>query len=79
MRYVNMAKRCDVCGAKPTRGAKRSHSNRQTLKRQYLNLQSTKIDGQATKLCARCLKTTKKPLTAKKAAKVAKATVAKKK
>jgi ribosomal protein L28 len=74
-----MAKRCDVCGGKPTRGAKRSHSNRQTLKRQYINLQSTKIEGEKVKICARCLKTSKKPLTAKKAAKVAKAVVAKKK
>ena len=79
MRYAlceNMSKRCDICGQGPTRGAKRSHSNRQTLKRQYLNLQSAKIDGKATKLCARCLKTSKKPA---KAAAVAKAKVVAKK
>jgi ribosomal protein L28 len=75
---ISMAKRCDVCGAKPTRGAKRSHSNRQTLKRQYLNLQSTKIDGDKVKLCARCLKTTKKPAKAAAAVK-AKAVATKKK
>lgn len=64
-----MAKRCDICGSGPTRGAKRSHSNRQTLKRQYLNLQSATIGGAKVKLCARCLKTSKKPVKAKAAAK----------
>jgi large subunit ribosomal protein L28 len=73
-----MSKRCDICGQGPTRGAKRSHSNRQTLKRQYLNLQSAKLDGDKVKLCARCLKTSKKPAKAAAAAK-AKVVTAKKK
>jgi large subunit ribosomal protein L28 len=64
-----MSKRCDICGQGPTRGAKRSHSNRQTLKRQYMNLQAATINGKKLKLCARCLKTSKKPAKAKAAAK----------
>ncbi|MDD5527888.1 MAG: 50S ribosomal protein L28 [Patescibacteria group bacterium] len=59
-----MSKRCDICGQGPTRGAKRSHSNRQTLKRQYMNLQAATIGGKKVKLCARCLKTSKKPAKA---------------
>ncbi|HTW96084.1 MAG TPA: 50S ribosomal protein L28 [Candidatus Methylomirabilis sp.] len=55
-----MSRRCSVCGQGPTRGAKRSHSNRQTLKRQYLNLQTRTVGGEKVKICARCLKTSKK-------------------
>jgi ribosomal protein L28 len=61
----NMPKHCDICAKGPTRGHKRSHSNRQTLKRQYLNLQTATIGGEKVKLCARCLKTSKKPAKAK--------------
>jgi ribosomal protein L28 len=60
-----MSKHCDICDKGPTRGHKRSHSNRQTLKRQYLNLQTATVGGEKVKLCARCLKTSKKPAKAK--------------
>jgi len=53
-----MAKTCDICGRKSsTKDASRSHSNIKTLKRQYLNLQSKKIDGKAMLVCTRCIKT----------------------
>ncbi|MBD3248163.1 50S ribosomal protein L28 [Candidatus Falkowbacteria bacterium] len=60
-----MAKRCDICGKGSTKGAKRSHSNIKTLKRQDLNLQSKKIDGEKKKVCTGCLKNLKNK-TAKK-------------
>ncbi|MFA5248299.1 MAG: bL28 family ribosomal protein [Patescibacteria group bacterium] len=55
-----MALRCSVCGRGATKGASRSHSNRQTLKRQKINLQSKKIGDRYEKVCASCLKTSKK-------------------
>ncbi len=62
-----MAKRCVVCGRGSTSGAQRSHSNRQTLKRQNINLQTRKLEGQTVKVCVNCLKTAKKISTPKKA------------
>ena len=55
-----MAKKCDICGRKATKGASRSHSNIKTLKRQNINLQSKKIDGKKVKICAKCIKTSAK-------------------
>jgi len=52
-----MAKRCDTCGRGSTKGASRSHSNIKTLKRQHINLQSKKIEGQKLKVCTSCIKT----------------------
>ncbi len=52
-----MAKQCDLCGRGSTKDASRSHSNIKTIKRQYINLQSKKIDGKKTKVCTKCLKT----------------------
>jgi ribosomal protein L28 len=63
-----MAKRCAVCGRGSTSGAMRSHSNRQTLKRQNINLQSRKLEGQTVKVCVNCLKTAKKNSAPKKSA-----------
>jgi large subunit ribosomal protein L28 len=57
-----MAQRCSVCGRGATKGAQRSHSNRQTLKRQKINLQSKKIGERYEKVCASCLKTGKKAI-----------------
>jgi large subunit ribosomal protein L28 len=59
-----MAKRCEVCGRGSTSGTMRSHSNRKTLKRQNINLQSQKIGGQTTKVCVNCMKTAKKKIAA---------------
>jgi ribosomal protein L28 len=66
-----MAKRCSVCGRGSTSGATRSHSNRKTLKRQNINLQTRKMDGQTVKVCVNCLKTAKKKAAPKKVAKKA--------
>ena len=55
-----MAKRCDVCGRGSTKGMKRSHSNVKTLKRQNINLQPRKIEGEKKKICTSCLRTMKK-------------------
>ncbi|MBA3047680.1 50S ribosomal protein L28 [Patescibacteria group bacterium] len=52
-----MAKKCDLCGRGSTKGARRSHSNIKTLKRQNINLQSKTIGGKKKKACAKCLKT----------------------
>lgn len=55
--YKIMAKKCDLCGRSATKGAKRSHSNIKTLKRQGINLQTKTIDGKKLKVCTKCLKT----------------------
>ncbi|MDO8667632.1 MAG: bL28 family ribosomal protein [bacterium] len=52
-----MAKKCEVCGRGSTKDASRSHSNIKTLKRQYLNLQVKKVNGQRQSVCAKCIKT----------------------
>jgi len=55
-----MAKKCEVCGRGSTKDASRSHSNIQTLHRQYINLQVKKVDGNRLAVCAKCIKTMKK-------------------
>jgi len=35
----------------------RSHSNIGTIKRQYLNLQKTTLNGKQTRVCTKCIKT----------------------
>jgi len=52
-----MSKTCDLCGRGSTKDASRSHSNIKTIKKQYLNLQTKKIDGKKMKVCAKCIKT----------------------
>ena len=52
-----MAKKCDLCGRGSTKGAKRSHSNIKTIRRQHINLQTKTIDGKKMKICTSCLKT----------------------
>jgi len=55
-----MARRCDICGRGSTKDAQRSHSNIKTLKRQYINLQTKKVDGKKIKICTKCLRTLSK-------------------
>ncbi|MFH1745351.1 MAG: bL28 family ribosomal protein [bacterium] len=55
-----MPKKCDVCGRGSKKDASRSHSNIKTLKRQNINLQSKKIDGEKKNVCVKCIKTMKK-------------------
>ncbi len=52
-----MARKCDICGRGSTKDAQRSHSNIKTLKRQYINLQTKKINGKKIKICTKCLRT----------------------
>lgn len=52
-----MAKKCDLCGRSATKGAKRSHSNIKTLKRQNINLQTKRIYGKKLTVCTKCIKT----------------------
>lgn len=52
-----MAKRCDLCKRSATKGASRSHSKIQTLKRQNINLQTRNIGGFKLKICTSCLRT----------------------
>jgi ribosomal protein L28 len=52
-----MAKKCDMCGRSSVKDATRSHSNIKTTKRQYINLQTKKIDGRTKTICTRCIKT----------------------
>jgi len=56
-----MGKKCDICKRSSTKGAKRSHSNIKTLKRQNINLQSKTIEGKKKKVCTACMRTMKKP------------------
>ena len=55
--FKHMAKKCDICGRASVKDASRSHSNIKTTKRQYINLQSKKIDGKKQKVCTSCIKT----------------------
>ncbi len=58
-----MARKCDICGKRPTVGFKVSHSNRKTKKRWLPNLHKMKVlvDGKVKKLnvCMKCLKSSK--------------------
>lgn len=57
IKYTTMAKVCEICGRGTNVSASRSHSHIKTLKKQYINLQTKKIDGKKTKICTKCLKT----------------------
>ena len=52
---------CDICQRTPLKGNAVSHSNRKTIRRQKLNLQSKIIDGKKIRVCTRCIKTMVKP------------------
>jgi len=52
-----MAKRCDLCKRGATKGASRSHSKIQTLKRQNINLQTKKVGDIKLKICIKCMRT----------------------
>ena len=55
-----MSKTCQKCGRSTNVKISRSHSNIATKKRQYLNLQTKKIDGKKTRICSKCLKSLSK-------------------
>lgn len=52
-----MARKCDLCGRGATKDASRSHSNIQTKRRQYINLQTKQIGGSKLQVCTKCIKT----------------------
>lgn len=72
-----MARICDLCERGSNRANSRSHSNIATKREQFANLQSRKIGGFKMTVCTRCLKTQKKTLAAKVAARAPKAKAAK--
>lgn len=55
-----MSRRCDICGRKPQASIKRSHAKNATKIRQYLNLQTKRMDGKKLKVCTKCIKTMNK-------------------
>lgn len=67
-----MARLCDRCGRGSNRANSRSHSNIATKREQFANLQARKIGGMRMTLCTRCLKSMRKTLATKVAARTAK-------
>ncbi len=55
-----MSRICLLTGKRANFGQSRSHSNRATKRRQNVNLQTIKINGQRVKVAARTLRTLKK-------------------
>ncbi len=55
-----MSRICILTGKRANFGQSRSHSNRATKRRQNVNLQTIKINGQRIKVAARTLRTLKK-------------------
>ena len=55
---------CQDCGRGSRMSVTRSHSNIATKHRQFVNLQSKKIDGKRMRICANCIKTRAKPARA---------------
>ena len=55
-----MSRRCDICGRGPKTAISRSHSKTATKRKQYVNLQSKKVDGKKLKACTRCIKSLSK-------------------
>lgn len=52
-----MANICDICTRAPLKANSRSHSNIATRRRQYVNIQKKRINGNVMYICTRCLKT----------------------
>ena len=52
-----MSRTCQVCGRGTRSSQSRSHSNIATKRTQKINVQNKNVDGQAVKVCAKCLKT----------------------
>ncbi|MDF1498249.1 MAG: L28 family ribosomal protein [Patescibacteria group bacterium] len=55
-----MSRTCQVCGRGTKASQSRSHSNIATKTKQYINIQTKKIDGDKVKVCAKCIKTAAK-------------------
>ncbi len=68
-----MARICDLCTRGSNRANSRSHSNIATKREQFANLQTRRLGGIKMTVCTRCLKTQKKTLAAKIAARTPKA------
>ncbi|MEK7619554.1 MAG: bL28 family ribosomal protein [Patescibacteria group bacterium] len=54
-----MSRQCTFCARNSAKAVSRSHSNRATLRRQYVNLQRKRIEGESFLVCTRCIKTLK--------------------
>ncbi len=52
-----MSRRCEACGRKALTANNRSHAMNATKRKQYLNLQTKRIDGKKTKICTSCIRT----------------------
>lgn len=55
-----MSRICDKCDRGFMTSVSRSHSNIATKRRQHVNLQARHEDGKKIKVCAACIKATKK-------------------
>jgi large subunit ribosomal protein L28 len=55
-----MSRICLLTGKRANFGQSRSHSNRATKKRQNVNLQTIRVNGQRVRVAARTLRTLKK-------------------
>jgi len=49
-----------MCRRGSFKATSRSHSNRPTIRRQYVNIQSRWMNGKQVAICASCIKTQKK-------------------
>lgn len=61
-----MSNVCDTCGKRPRSGNNVSHSKRHTKRRFLPNIISKRIEGIKQKICAACLRTSKKPARTRK-------------
>ncbi|OGL80884.1 50S ribosomal protein L28 [Candidatus Uhrbacteria bacterium RIFCSPLOWO2_01_FULL_47_25] len=59
-----MSRVCSQCGRGALSAQSRSHSNIATKRRQFLNLQTRRLDDQKVKICTRCLRTMTKRMAA---------------
>ena len=55
-----MARQCANCGRGFLSTVSRSHSHIATKRRQNVNLQARRVDGEKILLCASCIKASKK-------------------
>jgi ribosomal protein L28 len=55
-----MARQCSKCNRGFLSSVSRSHSHIATKRRQNVNLQTRRVDGEKVLLCASCIKASKK-------------------
>lgn len=52
-----MSRKCDLCARTAVNNVSRSHSMHATKRKQFVNLQSKKVDGTKINVCTSCLRT----------------------